>query len=277
MIAFAANSLLCRVALRSTSTDAASFTAIRLFSGAIVLYFVTRIRGRSLGGDWISASALFIYAAAFSFAYLSLPAGTGALLLFAAVQGTMISVGLTNGESMRAGQWFGFMLALAALVFLLAPGISAPPLAGSILMLSAGAAWGVYSLRGRNSGDATGATAGNFLRTLPPAAVVSLITMTRAHVDLAGTAWATVSGAITSGLGYVIWYAVLPSLRSTTAATVQLSAPVLAALGGILFLGEAMSLRFVISAAGVLGGIWLVTGKRSRQALIGPSGKMTRP
>ena len=158
----------------------------------------------------------------------------------------MITFGLTKGESMRAAQWFGFVFALGGLIFLLLPGLSAPPIGGSILMLSAGVAWGVYSLRGKFSGDATNATAGNFLRAVPMAAVMSMALLSRAHVDLAGIGYAIASGAITSGLGYVIWYAALPHLKATTAATVQLSAPVLAAFGGILFLSEAMTLRFVI-------------------------------
>lgn len=258
MVAFAANSLLCRVALRSTSTDAASFTSIRLCAGALVLWLVVRFGRGSIAGNWISAVALFVYAAAFSFAYLSLTAATGALLLFAAVQTTMIATGLTKGESLRAGQWCGLALALGGLIFLLSPGLAAPPMAGSILMLSAGIAWGAYSLRGKGAGDPVNVTAGNFLRALPMTMLVSLILFPHSDVDLAGANCAIASGAITSGLGYVIWYAALPSLRSTTAATVQLSAPVLAALGGILFLGETMTLRFVISAMAVLGGIGLV-------------------
>lgn len=256
MVAFAANSILCRFALRSTTIDAASFTSVRIASGAMMLLIVARFRIRA--GNWTSAFALFVYAAAFSFAYLSLTAATGALLLFAAVQATMIAFGLTKGESMRVLQWFGVALALGGLVFLLSPGLAAPPIAGAILMLCAGIAWGVYSLRGKGAGNPTNATAGNFLRAVPMIAVVSLAFISHAHVDLAGIIYAAISGAITSALGYVVWYAALPSLGSTTAATVQLSAPVLAALGGILFLGETMTLRFVISAIAVLAGIALV-------------------
>ncbi len=261
MIAFAANSLLCRVALKWTTIDAASFTSIRIASGAIALWLILQFRGGTIrdAGNWISAFALCAYAAAFSFAYLSLSAATGALLLFAAVQATMITVGLTKGERLGVPQWFGFALALAGLVLLLSPGLSAPPpIGGSFLMLSAGVAWGVYSLRGKISGDPTSATAGNFLRAVPMTALLSMALLSRAHVDLAGISYAIMSGAITSGLGYVIWYAALPHLKATTAATVQLSAPVLAALGGILFLGESMTLRFVICAIAVLGGIALV-------------------
>ncbi|MEY2546860.1 MAG: hypothetical protein QOG48_1977 [Verrucomicrobiota bacterium] len=266
MIAFAANSLLCRVALRWTTIDAASFTSIRIVSGAIALWLILQVRSGNIrnAGNWISAFALFAYAAGFSFAYISLSAATGALLLFAAVQATMITFGLTKGESMRAVQWFGFVLALGGLVFLLSPGLSAPPVGGSILMLSAGVAWGVYSLRGKRSGDPTVATAGNFLRAVPMTALLSLVLLSHVHVDLAGIGYAIASGAITSGVGYVIWYAALPHLKATTAATVQLSAPVLAALGGIMFLGEAMTLRFVIAAIAVLGGIALVVLSRSK-------------
>ena len=255
MIAFAANSVLCRIALRSTTIDAASFTSIRIISGALVLSLIVRSRAT---GNWFSAFALFVYAAAFSFAYINLTAATGALLLFGAVQATMITFGLTRGETMRAAQWFGFVLALGGLLVLLSPGLSAPPMGGAMLMLLAGVAWGVYSLRGKSAGDPTSATAGNFLRAVPMAALVSLALLSHAHVDLAGITYAVISGAITSGLGYVVWYAALPALRSTTAATVQLSAPVLAALAGILFLRETITLRFVISAVAVLGGIALV-------------------
>jgi drug/metabolite transporter (DMT)-like permease len=266
MIAFAANSLLCRVALKLTTIDAASFTSIRIASGAITLWLILQVRSGNIrnAGNWISAFALFAYAAGFSFAYISLSAATGALLLFAAVQATMITFGLTKGESMRAAQWFGFVLALGGLVFLLSPGLSASPVGGSILMLSAGVAWGVYSLRGKGSGDPTSATAGNFLRAVPITALMSFVLLSHVHVDLAGIGSAIASGAITSGVGYVIWYAALPHLKATTAATVQLSAPVLAALGGIMFLSEAMTLRFVIAAIAVLGGIALVVLSRSK-------------
>lgn len=268
MIAFAGNSLLCRLALRRMTIDVASFTAIRILSGAVALYFIQQIRGRSahVEGSWLSALALFVYAAAFSFAYLSLPAGTGALLLFAAVQATMIIWGLRKRERMEIRQGIGLALAFAGLVVLLLPGISTPSLGGSLLMLSAGVAWGVYSLRGKAVADATAATAGNFLRAVPLAMILALVTLRGVHAAGAGMVYAIISGAITSGVGYVIWYAALPGLNAISAASVQLSVPVLAALAGVVLLGEAITLRFVLAAAAVLGGIALVVLAKQRIA-----------
>jgi drug/metabolite transporter (DMT)-like permease len=266
MTAFAANSLLCRLALRRMTIDAASFAFLRILSGAIALWFILKMRGRSAhrAGNWFSALALFVYAAAFSFAYLSLPAGTGALLLFAAVQTTMIIWGLRNRESLHARQWTGLALASAGLVLLLLPGISTPPPGGSFLMLSAGVAWGIYSLRGQGASNPIGTTGGNFLRAVPMAALLSLALLPWIRLDRVGIAYAVVSGAITSGLGYVIWYAALPGLKATSAATVQLSVPVLAAVGGILFLGESVTPRFLVSSVAVLGGIALVLVRKRR-------------
>ena len=262
MTAFAGNSLLCRLALKDTGIDAASFTAIRLVSGALVLWFVTRYfrPGQPGKGNWLSALALFAYAAAFSFAYISLPAGAGALLLFGAVQATMIGYGLWSGERLRALQLAGLALALGGLSGLLLPGASAPPLAASGLMISAGMAWGVYSLRGRGAGDPTRVTAGNFLRAAPFAIALSLGVFLGggASFDTAGFGYAALSGAVTSGLGYAIWYTALPALKATTAATVQLSVPVIAALGGIAFLGKPVTLRLVLASGAILGGIALV-------------------
>jgi drug/metabolite transporter (DMT)-like permease len=260
MIAFAGNSLLCRLALRDTTIDAASFTAIRLCSGAVMLWLVVRVRGGAYtgAGSWRSALALFAYAAGFSFAYLSLPAASGALLLFGAVQATMIGHGLWAGERLQRMQFAGLALALGGLVGLLLPGLSAPPLQGSLLMLGAGVAWGVYSLRGRGAGDATRVTAGNFLRAVPIAAALSLLMIGNASLDRAGLAYAVASGALASGLGYAIWYTALPGLKATKAATVQLSVPVIAALGGVAFLGEAITLRLTLASIAILGGIALV-------------------
>ena len=260
MLAFAGNSLLCRVALRETAIDAASFTTIRLVSGALVLWLIATWlrRGKSGDGNWISAAALFAYAAAFSFAYLELTAATGALILFGAVQATMIGRGLAGGERFAPLQVVGLVLALAGLVGLLLPGLSAPPLGGSLLMLGAGIAWGVYSLRGRGAGDPTRVTAGNFLRAVPLAAVLSIATLSGASLDPAGVGYAIASGALASGVGYAIWYSVLPALKATHAATVQLSVPVIAAIGGVLFLAEALSLRLVLASIAILGGIALV-------------------
>ena len=260
MIAFAANSLLCRAALKHTGIDAASFTSIRLVSGALMLWLLMRLRrGTHAGaGNWWSAATLFAYAAGFSFAYISLPAATGALLLFGAVQATMIGHGLWTGERLQRLQLVGLTLALAGLVGLLLPGLSAPPLTGSLLMLGAGIAWGIYSLRGKGAGDPTQVTAGNFLRVVPITAVLSLLMLDRVSPDLAGVAYAVASGALASGMGYAIWYTALPALKATHAAIVQLSVPVIAALGGIIFLSEPLSIRLVLASAAILGGIALV-------------------
>lgn len=260
MIAFAGNSLLCRAAFNHTSIDAASFTAIRLVSGAVTLWLVVRIRGGSHtgGGNWMSAFALFAYAAGFSFAYLSLPAATGALLLFGAVQTTMIGCGIWVGERLRRQQLVGLVLAFVGLVGLLLPGLTAPPLYGSVLMLGAGVAWGVYSLRGKGVGDPSRVTAGNFLLSVPFAVALSLLMLNNTSLDNVGIWYATLSGALASGIGYVIWYAALPAMKATTAATVQLTVPVITALGGVAFLGEPITLRMAVAAVAILGGIALV-------------------
>jgi drug/metabolite transporter (DMT)-like permease len=265
MIAFASNSLLGRIALRETGIDAATFTSIRLVAGALMLWLIVRARaGRAAvaaHGDWTSALALFAYAAAFSFAYRELAASTGALLLFGAVQATMIGHGLRSGERLHAPQLAGLLLALGGLVGLLLPGLSAPPLGSSLLMLAAGVAWGVYSLRGKTRGSPLEVTAGNFLRTVPITLVMSAVLLGNASVDPMGVVYAVLSGALASGVGYALWYAVLPSIRATTAATVQLSVPPLAALGGIVFLGEAMTWRLLLATVAILGGIAMVTRK----------------
>ena len=260
MIAFASNSLLCRAALKQTNIDAASFTFIRIFSGAAALWLIMRMRRSTpqRAGNWPSAVALFVYAAGFSFAYKTLSAGTGALLLFGAVQATMILWGFRAGERLDALQLLGVIAAIGGLVVLVLPGLSAPPLLGSVLMLTAGVAWGIYSLRGKGGRDAIAATGGNFLRAVPFAALISIITISSTRLDSLGVVYAIISGAITSGLGYVIWYSALSGLKSSSAATVQLSVPVLAATGGILLLGEPISVRYVVASIAVLGGIGLV-------------------
>ncbi len=271
MIAFASNSLLCRAALKQTTVDAATFTSIRIFSGAAALWLMVKMRhasrladNRHIHGNWLSALALFAYAAAFSFAYVDLSAGTGALLLFGAVQATMILRGLHKGERLDAIQIVGFIVAVTGLVVLVFPGLSAPPLIGSILMLGAGVAWGIYSLRGKGEKNPASVTAGNFVRAVPFAGVVSIIFVPWLHVDLAGISYAIISGAITSGLGYVIWYRALPGLKAASAATVQLSVPVLAATGGILLLGEPLTLRYLLASIAILGGIALVVLEKNR-------------
>ena len=267
MLAFAGNSLLCRAAFHATRIDAASFTSIRVVAGAIALWLIVRVRSGKgqTGGSWASALALFAYAAAFSFAYVSLTAATGALLLFGAVQATMIGVGQWRGERLRSWQLLGLACALGGLIGLLLPGLSAPPLHGAALMLAAGVAWGVYSLRGKGAGDPLRATAGNFLRAVPFAVVLSLAMLSKASFDAAGAALAVTSGALTSGIGYAIWYTALPRLKAASAATVQLSVPLIAALGGIALLGEPPTLRLLLAAAAILGGIGLVIVERQRR------------
>lgn len=270
MIAFAGNSLLCRIAFKETDIDAASFTTIRLISGAVMLWVVACIRaGKHVGkGSWLSATALFVYAAGFSFAYLSLSVATGALLLFASVQATMIGYGIWTGERLLKLQIIGLICALVGLVGFLLPGISAPPLYESVLMLIAGGAWGIYSIRGKAAGDPTRITAGNFLRAVPIAVVLSILMLDHSSLDVPGFWYAVSSGAVASGIGYAIWYAALPFLSATNAATVQLSVPVIAALGGIVLLGEHMTLRLALSSAAILGGIALVI--RVRQHGLSP-------
>ena len=272
LVAFAGNSLLCRAALAHTDIDAASFTLVRLLSGALVLALLAwwRRGGSSGRGNWLSAFALFAYAAAFSFAYVKLTAAAGALLLFGAVQATMITHGLWSGERLRPLQLGGLVLACAGLVGLVLPGLSAPPLVAALLMLMAGIAWGVYSLRGRCAGDPLQVTAGNFLRAVPMAAVLALLLIRQASPDPAGLGYAVLSGARASGVGDAIWYSALPFLKSVTAATVQLAVPVIAALGGVFMLGEPLTPRMLAASAAILGGVALVvllggTG-RSRKA-----------
>ncbi|MDP1532267.1 MAG: DMT family transporter [Rubrivivax sp.] len=264
LLAFAANSLFCRAALRDTAIDAATFTTVRLVSGALTLWLIVMLRrgGPVLAGDWRSAAALFVYAIAFSLAYRSLTAAAGALLLFGAVQMTMTAYGLWRGERMRRLQWLGLAVALSGLAGLLLPGLSAPPLGGAVLMIAAGMAWGVYSLRGRGSGDPISATAGNFLRTVPLALACSLLLFDMARWDVTGAMLAVASGGLASGIGYAIWYAALPGLKASTAATLQLSVPVIATFGAIVFLDEQLTLRLVLAAVAVLGGIALVIAER---------------
>lgn len=276
LFAFAGNSLLCRAALKATNApqltiDAASFTTIRLIAGAIVLWLLVRARQHAstpasthvpkANGNWLSAFALFSYAICFSYAYVRLPAATGALLLFGAVQATMIGVGLCKGERLRLPQLGGLAIALGGLIGLLVPDpatLVAPPFYSAALMLTAGLAWGVYSLRGKGAGDATTITAGNFARAMPLAIAFSVLQINVMYLEPAGVVYALLSGAITSGVGYAIWYSALPALKATTAATVQLSVPVIATFGGVVFLNEALTWRIVLASAAILGGIALV-------------------
>jgi len=254
---------LCRLALQHTAIDPVSFTTLRLIAGAVVLGILARARpSRSGSGNWLSAFALFVYAAGFSLAYVSLPAATGALLLFGSVQATMIGVGLWKGERLRPLQMFGLLLAAGGIVGLLLPGLAAPPLIGAVFMIAAGIAWGIYSLRGRGAGDPTTVTAGNFLRTVPIAVLMAACVHDRLITDTAGVVYAIASGALASGVGYAIWYTALPHLRATIAATVQLSVPVIAAVGGILVLGETLTVRLVLASIAILSGIFLSIPQR---------------
>ena len=244
-------------------------------SGALVLWLIVRISRRNVSGEgnWLSAVALVIYAAAFSFAYIQLTAATGALLLFVAVQVTMIGYGAWSGDKLSGMQIIGLLIAIGGLASLLLPGFASPPLASALLMLSSGVAWGVYSLRGRGTGDATRISAGNFMRAAVVSVALSAIVIThgKATLDEAGVLYAVLSGALASGLGYVIWYIVLPELRPTIASTVQLSVPVLAAFGGVMFLGESVTVGLVLASAAILGGIALVILDRRISANIGTS------
>jgi drug/metabolite transporter (DMT)-like permease len=270
LVAFAGNSLLTRLALTRTTIDPASFTSIRLIAGALVLAAILRVRGgpHRIGGSWASALSLFVYAAAFSFAYLQLTTGTGALLLFGAVQATMITVGIVRGERVTTVQGCGLLLAYGGLVALLLPGLAAPPLRAAALMLAAGAAWGVYSLRAKQAGDPIAATAGNFARAVPLTVVLSLGFRSSIVVDAPGLCYAVASGALASGIGYAIWYTALRGLRATTAASVQLSVPVIAALGGVVLLTEPLTVRLIGTGVAILGGVALVVlAPKRRQVL----------
>jgi drug/metabolite transporter (DMT)-like permease len=260
MMAFATNSILCRLALGADAIDAASFTAVRLASGALTLAMLTLfLRGYHAlsAGSWFSGFQLFLYAVAFSFAYLSLHAGTGALILFGSVQATMIISGLLSGERPHPLQWAGLAIALAGLVHLVFPGMAAPSLHGALLMALAGVAWGFYSLRGRGEKEPVYQTAGNFIRAVPFGLVVWAVSVQDVHARPIGILLAILSGSLASGIGYAIWYTALRGLSSIRAATVQLSVPILAALGGVIFLAEVVTLRLLIASILILGGVAL--------------------
>lgn len=270
MVAFAANSLLCRMALGDQQIDAASFTTVRVLSGAVTLSLFMlpawRRGERQARFDWGAAAMLFAYMIFFSFAYLSLSAGTGALLLFGSVQLTMIIAALRAGERFNRWAWLGFLAAVAGLVYLVSPGITAPDTLGAIFMIVAGLAWGLYSLVGRRAGNPLESTANNFILAAPMAIAASIVFIGDLHLSTRGLLLAVTSGALASGLGYVTWYAALKGLSSSSAATVQLSVPVIAAIGGVLLLAEPVTLRLVLASAATLGGIALVLlQRRARQ------------
>jgi len=262
LIAFAANSVLCRAALRDALIDPATFTSIRLISGSIILLLLVYIsKSKNLSeakGSWSSAGILFIYAATFSFAYVSLDTGTGALIVFAMVQITMITSAMIHGKKMSLSEWAGVLLAFGGLVYLVFPGVTAPSLSGLILMIASGMAWGLYSLKGKSSIDPLGDTAFNFLRTIPFVIILLLFSIDQVKAEPQGYTLAIISGALTSGIGYTIWYMALKGLSAVQASIVQLIVPVIAAAGGILFLSEIISIRLIVASVLILGGIAIV-------------------
>ena len=266
LVAFAFNSVLCRMALAAREIDAATFTAVRLVSGAVVLSLLVlatgKTRNAAKNGNWFSAFFLFAYAVAFSFAYLGLTTATGALILFGCVQLTMFGVSLYRGVRPKPIEWIGLAVAFGGLVYLMWPGLSAPPLNGALLMAAAGIAWGGYTLRGKGSENPLLDTAGNFIRSVPMVLVVALVFLPNLEASWRGVALAMLSGAIASGVGYSVWYAALKFHTPTRAAVLQLSVPVIAAVGGIVFLAEAPSVRLLIAAALILGGIGLTLIRR---------------
>jgi drug/metabolite transporter (DMT)-like permease len=264
MIAFAGNFLLCRAALAHTDIDPANLTSIRLVSGALVLWLVFQFKTKPLNtplkleGDWWSAISLFSYAAAFSFAYLKLTTATGALLLFGSVQLTMLGHGLAGGERLRAIQFKGLLGAFSGLLILLLPGVESPPIDAAVLMVLSGFAWGIYSIQGRNARNPIAASMGSFTRSIIPTICLSTFFISQVALDIDGVLLAIASGALASGFGYVVWYAVLPKLATMTAASVQLSVPIIAGLGGVIFVGELISLRLLVCSVAVLGGIAVI-------------------
>lgn len=269
LVAFAFNSILCRMALRGGEADAAGFTLVRLVSGAVTLAAISYIVGSNgvnlKRGNWTSAFFLFAYAICFSFAYLGLTAGTGALILFGAVQFTMIAAGLVHGERPGLIEWAGLLTALGGLVYLVLPGLASPPLFSSILMAVAGIAWGFYTLRGKGSPDPLADTTGNFVRSVPMIVLACIPFLPQINLSNRGIFLAILSGAIASGVGYTAWYAALKHLSSTRAAVLQLAVPVIAAVGGVFFLAEAPTIRLLIAAALILGGIGLTIAGKSKR------------
>ena len=266
LIAFAANSVLCRLALGENAIDASTFTIVRLLSGAIVLTVIISIgkikakanSNSSTKGSWPASIALFIYAITFSFAYVTLDTATGALILFGSVQITMILMSIFSGNRLHISEWFGMALAFTGFVYLILPGITTPSVIGFFLMTVSGIAWGIYTLKGRGSQNPIMDTAFNFLRTMPFVIILAVITIKYAHYSSEGILLAVLSGSIASGIGYMIWYSALSGLSVTQAAVLQLLVPVIAAVGGVIFVSESISLRLTVSSAMILGGILMV-------------------
>ena len=276
LIAFAGNSVLCRLALGNGSIDAASFTSIRLISGALTLTAILRLSRQKATvihrGSWISAAALFCYAAAFSYAYLNLSTGTGALILFGTVQLTMIGAALLSGERLKRSERMGACLAFGGLIFLVYPSVTAPPLSASLLMAGAGIAWGVYCLRGRSATAPLAETTLNFLLSLPFVTILGFCFYKDSHYSLTGALLATLSGGLASGAGYAVWYAALKGMTAAKASIVQLAVPLLAAMGGAIFLAEGISLRLAMAAAVILGGVALAVADHKGLPMNRPSG-----
>jgi len=268
MIAFASNSLLNRFALGQEAIDPVSYTTIRITSGAVMLFIIASLQRKkdqaTLRGSWISAAFLFLYAITFSFAYLSLTTGTGALILFGSVQVTMIIVALQSGERPHVLEWIGLFLALGGLVYLVFPGLTAPSPIGSALMAVAGISWGFYTIRGRGAQNPLAITAGNFVYAVSMVLIMLLISFKNISITSSGVMYAVLSGALASGVGYVIWYAALRGLTTTRAATVQLSVPVIAAWSGVVLLAENLSTRLVVAGVLILGGIALAVSGRGK-------------
>ena len=310
LVAFAFNSILCRLALRGEEADAAGFTTVRIVAGAVALIAISYVVGRRVPryrrphvskgnamipqheshladanpappepnvalthvratdtrstdtGSWASACLLFAYAVCFSFAYLGLTAGTGALILFGAVQMTMVVAAIFKGERPVPVEWTGLVAAVCGLVYLVFPGLASPPLVSSVLMAAAGMSWGFYSIRGRSSGDPLVNTTGNFVRSLPFAAAFAILFLPNLHLTGRGVLYAVLSGSLTSGVGYTVWYAALKHHTQMRAAVLQLAVPVIAATGGILFMAEAFTMRLLIAAVLILGGIALTIFSR---------------
>lgn len=268
LVAFAFNSILCRLALGTQAIDAASFTTARLVSGAITLIFISLIfskeKNKLKSGNWFSAFFLFAYAICFSFAYINLTTGTGALILFGTVQATMIVSALLSGERPQMLEWFGLILAFGGLIYLVFPGLSAPPLFSSFLMIAAGISWGFYTLRGRGSANPLADTTGNFIRSVPLIMLAGLPFISQIHLSQKGILLAVLSGAIASGIGYSVWYAALKFHTATRAAFLQLSVPAIAAIGGVVILSEVVSIRLLMATILILGGIGLAIWGRKR-------------
>ncbi|UCE64869.1 MAG: DMT family transporter [Nitrospirota bacterium] len=262
LLAFAGNSVLCRVALGESTIDASTFTFIRLLSGAVVLLGILQFKGRPNGlntkGDWSASFMLFLYAVTFSFAYLTVETGTGALILFGSVQITIILMSLISGNRLLVTEWIGVFIAFGGFVYLVLPGVATPSVVGFALMAVAGIAWGMYTLKGRSSTNPLSDTTFNFLRTTPFVLVLIIMAVHSSHYSFKGIVLAVLSGGVASGIGYTIWYMALSGLSAIQAAVVQLFVPIIAALGGVIFMAEPITLRLSLSSLMILGGILLV-------------------